>query len=546
MSADHTVHGWTCMDGNHLRPELFENKQAFIEHISRHQNGTLSGEELAEAVEDCYGVLPSAFFDRHCPLCGSHVAGADGEESVEDHVAEHLLFLSQVGLEPLEGVNLESVLGRGSRNLSLSSQAAQSERSGLSSVSIANSTGLEAERDINTIRSIKTLIEEKCRFFVRPEISIALLSDDPAQAGRVDNALWRIWTFCKIFGSGKDREEDIMAQQDWLRGGLLVHQEGCTFSVMNTDYMNDIFVGAPECFAKGNEDGLSAEQLFDMMEMWNCLGVLLQGFEGRTALAREYGIYDNTDIGGGDIDGEEQMLGKIPLLLTCSILLTRVDEWCYYLLTFGLSTVLELAIPCQQLTAKPFKVATENGWNNWKPPMFGGTRRNFLKEAASRVYEDKIARTYSTSSTHDIQRQVSKSHMQDHMVELRQRKANGATRMPMISMSQERPMSEWSTVIGNLTRPCPAPAADNDIVSHIPTLRSALAQDLGASIAEQSLPPNARSSSPPRRTVAVPLLPTPPPSTVPSTRDRRSVAMSMPAIEEHSNDASQPVHYGQT
>jgi hypothetical protein len=402
------------------------------------------------------------------------------------------------------------------------------------------------KRDINSIRSIKILIREKCQSFVRPEISIALLSDDPAQAGRVDNALWRIWTFCKIFGSGKDREEDIMAQQDWLRGGVLVHQQACTFSVMNTDYMNDTFVGAPECFAKGNEGGLTAEQLFDMMEIWNCLGVLLQGFEGRTALAREYGIYDNTDIGGGDIDGEEQMLGKISISHVHGTILTRVDEWCYYLLTFGLSTILELAIPCQQLTATPFKVAAENGWNSWKPPALGGTRRNFLKEAASRVYEDKIARTYSTSSARDIQRQVSKQRMQDHIVELRQRKANGTTRMPMISMSQERPMSEWSTVIGNLTRPRPAPAADNDIVSHIPTLRSALAQDLSASITEHSPPPNARSFSPPRRTVAVPLLPTPPPSTVPSTRDRSSVAMSMPAIEEHPNYTSQIVNYGRT
>jgi hypothetical protein len=57
---------------------------------------------------------------------------------------------------------------------------------------------------------------------------------------------------------------------------------------------------------------VSAEQLFDMMEMWNCLGVLLQGFQGRTAEARQFGVYDKTDIRGGDIDGEELMLGKSP------------------------------------------------------------------------------------------------------------------------------------------------------------------------------------------------------------------------------------------
>jgi hypothetical protein len=165
------------------------------------------------------------------------------------------------------------------------------------------------KRDIRTIKSIKAIIKQRCQSFVRPEISSALLSDDPGESARIDNALWRIWTFCKIFGSGKGREDDIVAQQDWLRGGVMVHQPACSFSIMSTDYMNDTLVGAPECFAKGNEDGLTAEQLFDMMELWNCLGVLLQGFEGRTTQAREYGVYDNTDIRGGDIDGEETMLG---------------------------------------------------------------------------------------------------------------------------------------------------------------------------------------------------------------------------------------------
>jgi hypothetical protein len=46
------------------------------------------------------------------------------------------------------------------------------------------------------------------------------------------------------------------------------------------------------------------------MELWNCLGVLLQGFQSRTAEARKFGIYDDTEIRGGDIDGEELMLGK--------------------------------------------------------------------------------------------------------------------------------------------------------------------------------------------------------------------------------------------
>jgi hypothetical protein len=201
------------------------------------------------------------------------------------------------------------------------------------------------------------------------------------------------------------------------------------------------------------------------------------------------------------------------------------------------------------MNAMPFKVAAQHGWTNWNPPAFGGSRRNFLKEAASRVYEDKIAHTYATTSTRDIQRHMSKQRIQKHITDLKHRKTNGPT-LPMIRMSQERPMSEWSTVIGNLTRPGVERlhSSESDIVSHVPTLRSALPQELTTSVAElpaetttsiaelsaaATSPRRSRRSSSPRRVVAEPLLPTPPPSTVPSVRDRNSIAMSMPSIEEH-------------
>ena len=165
-------------------------------------------------------------------------------------------------------------------------------------------------RDVYIIAAIKALIKDKCQSFMREEISDAIVSEDMSRAARVDDALWRIWTFCKIFGSGKGREEDIVAQMDWLKGGPLVHQQVATYSALFADDFNETLASAPECFAKGNEGGLTAEQLFDMMELWNCLGVLLQQIEGRTIQAREYGIYDNTNVRGGDIDGEELMLGK--------------------------------------------------------------------------------------------------------------------------------------------------------------------------------------------------------------------------------------------
>ncbi|KAF2689456.1 hypothetical protein K458DRAFT_413729 [Lentithecium fluviatile CBS 122367] len=367
-------------------------------------------------------------------------------------------------------------------------------------------------RDMYIIAAIKSLIKDKCESFLRPEISDAIISEDAIESSRVDDALWRIWTFCKIFGSGKGREEDVIAQMDWLKGGEIVHQQNCSSSALMWDDMNETLASAPECFAKGNEGGLSAEQLFDMMELWNCLGVLLQPIEGRTIQAREYGVYDNTDIRGGDIDGEELML----------------DEWYYYLLTLGLSTVLDLAGPCRRSDASVFLIAGQHGCLDWKPPVDGSTRRNFLKEAASRVYEDKIMLTYAETSTKEVQRALSKQRIQKHISELRHRHQAGGD-LPYIRQSQDRPMSDWEGVFKNLTRPRPGPAANN-LVTHIPSLHSsgftsALAKELSVAVSEMSTAPPA-SQSPPRRTVAMPLLPSPPPTTVPSTRDRNSVATS--------------------
>lgn len=184
--------------------------------------------------------------------------------------------------------------------------------------------------------------------------------------------------------------------------------------------------------------------------------------------------------------------------------------------------------------------------------MFGGTRRNFLKEAASRVYEDKVASTYAENSNRDVQRALSKQRIQKHISELRHRK-NSGERLDVVKMSQERPMSEWEGVINNLTRPLPNPhTPSNNLVSHIPSLHSgnSLLKSPAMVIPEHTQArtpsPLARPQTPPRRIVAQPLLPSPPPSTVPSTRDRSSLALSdthpafrrsdvpeMPRLEEH-------------
>lgn len=166
-------------------------------------------------------------------------------------------------------------------------------------------------RDSCTINALQSLIHERCQSILRPKTAAALVSTDPQESSYVNDALWRIWTFCEIFGCGKGREDDIVGQMDWLKGGELVHQQSCRATIMSSDSfgLSSVLMCAPDYFAKGNAGGLTAEQLYDMTELWNCLGVLIQGIYGRAVEARQYGVFDRTDIEGGDIDGEEAMLG---------------------------------------------------------------------------------------------------------------------------------------------------------------------------------------------------------------------------------------------
>ena len=90
-------------------------------------------------------------------------------------------------------------------------------------------------------------------------------------------------------------------------------------------------------------------------------------------------------------------------------------------------------------------------------------------------------------------------------------------------------MSEWENVITSLTRAHPPmPALDKraEYMAASPPRAPALAHTLSTCIAE--LP-----ASPARRTVAQPLLPSPPPSTAPSVRDRSSTLTTLAAISEH-------------
>ena len=167
-------------------------------------------------------------------------------------------------------------------------------------------------RDMYIMVALKSLILVHCESFLRPETISALAGTESARSSEIDEAFWRIWTFCRIFGCGKNREDDIVGQMDWLKGGDLAGRQSTTTNLSMTDPfgMNGVLFSPPPSFAKGNRDGLTVEELYDMTEIWTCLGVLVRGFQGKAEQAREYGIFEDADIFPGDVDKENTVLGS--------------------------------------------------------------------------------------------------------------------------------------------------------------------------------------------------------------------------------------------
>ena len=168
-------------------------------------------------------------------------------------------------------------------------------------------------QELLTMVELKAMILESCKSFLRPE-TIQGLAGETERSPMIDEAFWRVWTFCKIFGCGTQREEDIVGQMDWLRGGAIANQSSDTRTLALTDELarNSVLFNPPTGFAKGNgKHGLSAEELYDMIEIWTCLGVLVRGYHGKRKEARDYGVYDRCDVSFGDIISENAMLGML-------------------------------------------------------------------------------------------------------------------------------------------------------------------------------------------------------------------------------------------
>lgn len=166
-------------------------------------------------------------------------------------------------------------------------------------------------QDIYTLAKLKALVLARCAPFLRRDTIRGLAGVDNTRAEEVDDAFWRLWTFCRIFGSGKGRENDIAGQMDWLKGGVQAKNHFTSASMMTQPFgMNNVLFEPPEGFGRGNLSGLSQKQMYDLTEIWTCMGVLLQPLHGKCIEARKVGIFDGMNVSDGDLAREETVLGK--------------------------------------------------------------------------------------------------------------------------------------------------------------------------------------------------------------------------------------------
>jgi hypothetical protein len=235
--------------------------------------------------------------------------------------------------------------------------------------------------DQAVVRELKTIIVTKCQSFVRPETISSLMTEG---CSRFEDAIYRIWSFCKMFGCDRGRENDLKGQIDWLKGGILAHQKGCgaTLSFSPEFEMDGILLNAPEHFAAGNGSGLSAEQLYDMLEIWGCLYALMQPYQEETEKAHSCGIFRPI----GEHVGNPTVQSRV------------IEEWISYILSLGPSVVLELSRFDD--ASAGFDFAHLNDWTEWTPPHSGLTRRRFFQEPVTQLYEERLlASTVSTQTT---------------------------------------------------------------------------------------------------------------------------------------------------
>ena len=159
------------------------------------------------------------------------------------------------------------------------------------------------------------------------------------------------------------------------------------------------------------------------------------------------------------------------------------EEWSYHLLTLAPPAVLDVTSPTTP-TAATFAHARSRGYTAWTSPTT--SRATFLKEAVSRVYQEKIAATHpnsapsspkhiitalkSTSPANSEESAVTETvaarwRCARHAAEIRAKRND--PNFKQLPPSEDRPMSEWTSVLAALDSDAPpVPAMPNSYTHH--------------------------------------------------------------------------------
>ena len=201
-------------------------------------------------------------------------------------------------------------------------------------------------RDLDCLSAVKNTLFLRSESTLKPDTMDGLMGASHEKEQKVDAALWRIWTFCQIFGGESGRDKDSQSQMAWLQQGseASIHDKSTFFGV-------------------GNGKGLSVPELLLMAELWNALSTLLQESFRLPAEDHRNSLFAQTDA---------RYPEELYLL-----------EWVSHVMTFGLGTI-------SLLSSGSFEEAQNLGFANWSPPREFGTRQAFLKTAVAQSYRHRL------------------------------------------------------------------------------------------------------------------------------------------------------------
>lgn len=203
---------------------------------------------------------------------------------------------------------------------------------------------------LEVVHALKALIQSRCGYF----LALAKLDFHNDRAEKAfDNALYNIWIFCILF---RDRRESAERQMEWLRG----------FGTM---------------------------ELFDILETWQCLGVLLRPLADSTELARKCGIIQSR-LPANDSEVLLEMGNNPPPPPRCLCWKLRliapreyIEEWICYVQTQGLDTLLPIVEWAESDHVQRYTIIIGKGLNRWRR-QHKRPYSLFLKDSASKVYRE--------------------------------------------------------------------------------------------------------------------------------------------------------------